>query len=178
MRIIETERLILRHFTPDDLDALSLINSDAEVMKYIGDGSPQSREQTSARLAAIMNHWEQHGFGPYAIVYKEHDALIGFCGLQFLDESSEVEVGYRLASSYWGKGIATECAAASLLYGFSELGLGRIVAVAHPSNKASQRVLEKIGLRYEKEAHYYNANVKYYAITRAEYKLRAGRAGG
>jgi RimJ/RimL family protein N-acetyltransferase len=172
MRVVETDRLLLRRPVAADLDPLSLINADPLAMKYIGDGSPQSREQTRARLAAIEEHWDRHGFGPCAAVYKEHDEVIGFCGLQFLDQTDEVEVGYRFAPAYWGRGIAAEGAAASLRYGFSALALDRIVAVVSPLNLASQRVLEKIGLRYEKDARYYNADLKYYAISRAEYELR------
>lgn len=173
MDMIETDRLILRRFTLDDLDAFSLINADPVGMRYIGSGVPQSKEQTRERLAAILNHWRCHGFGLLAVVYKDNSAMIGFCGLQFLDNTDEIEVGYRLARSYWGRGIATEAAAASLMYGFCELRLDRIVAVVHPDNLASQRLLEKIGLRYEKEAHYYNIDVKYYAISQQEYERSA-----
>jgi len=90
--------------------------------------------------------------------------------LQFLDGTSEVEVGYRLAKRFWGMGLAPEAAQASLCYGFEELGLDRIVAVVHPENVASQRVLEKIGLKYVKDARFYNKDLKYYAITRDEYE--------
>jgi RimJ/RimL family protein N-acetyltransferase len=95
---------------------------------------------------------------------------MGFCGLQFLDNTPEIEVGYRLARRFWGMGFATEAARESLRYGFEELGLDRIVAVVQPENIASCRVVEKIGLRYVKDARFYQTDVKYYAITREEYR--------
>ena len=104
--MIETPRLILRPFTHDDLDAYASMNADAEVMRYIGDGKPQSRAQTQMRLNAILDHWEQHGFGSCAVVDRVTRAFIGFCGLQYLDNTSDIEVGYRLAKRFWGMGLA------------------------------------------------------------------------
>ena len=138
-------------------------------MRYIGDGKPQSREQTVIRLNAVLDHWKQHGFGLFTAVEKTSGDFVGFCGLKYLDTSSEIEVGYRLAKKFWRRGLATEAARASLRYGFETLGLDRIVAVVQPENGASCRVIEKIGLRYEKDARFYDTDVKYFAITREEY---------
>lgn len=167
---IETQRLILRPFASHDLDAFASMNADADVVRYIGDGKPQTRAQTQTRLNAILDHWEQHGFGLCAVVDKATRDFAGFCGLQYLDNTSEIEVGYRLAKRFWGMGLASEAARASLRYGFEELGLDRIVAVVHPENVASQSVLEKVGLRYVKDARFYNSDVEYYAITREEFE--------
>ena len=167
--MIETQRLALRRFTFNDLDAFASMNGDAEVMRYIGAGTPQTREQTAARLKAIIEHQNQNGFGLWAAIDKTGGAFIGFCGLQFLDNTPEIEVGYRLAKRFWRMGLATEAARASLRFGFEELGLDRIVAVVQPENVASCRVVEKIGLRYVKDARFYQTDVKYYAITREEY---------
>lgn len=174
MHIIETDRLILRPFTSNDLDALASIGSDPDVMHYIGDGKPQSREQTEQRLNAIIEHHSRHGFGLWAAVDKSSGDLMGFCGLQLLDNTSEVEVGYRLAKRFWGMGLASEAAMASLRYGFEDLGLDRIVAVVHPENIASRRVIEKIGLKYVKDAWFYNKKLKYYAISRDQYDSKSG----
>ncbi len=167
---IETERLLLRPFARDDLDEFASINADAGVMRYIGDGKPQTRAQTEMRLNVILEHWAQHGFGLWALVNKASNALIGFCGLQYLDNTAEIEVGYRLARQFWGLGYASEAAAATLRYAFEVLGLDRIVAVVQPENVASQSVIEKIGLRYVKDARFYNSDVEYYAITRGEFE--------
>ena len=85
---VETPRLLLRRFTSRDLDDFALINADPEVMRYIGGGNPQSKAQTQMRLNAILDHWEQHGFGLWAAVDKSSSALIGFCGVQYLDNTS------------------------------------------------------------------------------------------
>lgn len=166
---LETERLLLRGFTSEDLDDLASLNADAEVMRYIGEGRPQTRAQTQARLNAILDHWGRHGFGLCAVVDKATLEFIGFCGLQFLEDTSEIEVGYRLARRFWHRGIATEAARACLRHGFEDLDLNRIVAIVQPANLASQRVIEKIGLRYVKNSRFYNSDVRYYEITRERY---------
>ena len=168
--MIETPRLILRPITRDDLEALASMNADADVMRYIGYGKPQTLSQTRIRLNAILDHWDQHGFGLCAVVEKVTLGFIGFCGLQYLDNTSEIEVGYRLAKQFWGMGFATETGRASVRHGFDELALDRIVAVVQPENVASQRVLEKIGLTYVRGGRFYDTDVKYFAITREEWR--------
>jgi len=169
MHTIETTRLILRPFAYDDLDALAEINRDPQVIRFIGDGKPQSSEKSATRLNEYLEHERRHAFGFWAAVEKTTREMVGFCGLQFLENSGEVEVGYRLARRVWGMGLATESATASLQYGFTELELDRIVAVIHPENIASQRVVEKLGLSYEKDARFYGLDLKYYAIAREAY---------
>jgi len=168
-RMIETPRLFLRPFAPDDLDEFALLCADPDVMRYIANGEPQSRERAEMRFNALLKHWNDHEFGLWAAITKAGTEFIGFCGLQYLDNTREIEVGYRLAKSFWGMGLATEAAKASLRFGFEELGLDRVVAVVQPENIASWRVIEKIGLRYVKNARFYQTDVKYYAITREEY---------
>src|SRR5215210_1333765 len=126
---IETSRLRLRMFTPDDLNALSLITGDAEVMKYLGTSGARSRDQTENTIDAILRHWEEHGFGIWALDHRADRRLIGWCGLQRLQKTPEVEVAYLLARAYWNQGLATEAAQASIDYGINELGLDRIVAI-------------------------------------------------
>jgi len=169
--MIETLRLTLRSFSQDDLDELAAINADPESMRYIGNGKTQSREQTQVRLNGILDHYKQHGFGLFAMVDKTSGEFVGFCGLQHLDNTLEIEVGYRLARRFWGMGLATEAARACLRYGFEQLGLERIVAVIQPGNAPSKSVAAKIGLKYIKNAHFYNSDVEYYAIRREEFSL-------
>ena len=170
MHIGETERLYLRPFVSDDLEDFASLNADRDVMRYIVDGEPQTKQQATGRFRAVIDHHDKHGFGLCAVIEKASSAFLGFCGLQFLDNTLEVEVGYRLAKRFWGKGFATEAAKASLQYGFEELGLDQIVAVVHPENAASQRVIEKVGLHYVKRARFYNTDVLYYTITRSPYQ--------
>lgn len=164
MREIETARLRLRPFTPEDLDDMYPIYSNPEVVRYVGKGV-RTREETEIGLFYTIEHY-RHGFGMWAVVDKMDNKTIGRCGLCFLDRTPEVELGYVLDKPYWGKGLATEASLASLKYGFEEIQLDRIVAIAHPLNLASRRVMEKVGMKYEKDAHYYDTDVVYYAILR------------
>jgi ribosomal-protein-alanine N-acetyltransferase len=91
--------------------------------------------------------WKQHGFGRWALIHKPDKKLIGWCGLAPLDKTDEIEIGYGIAKEYWGRGLTTEAAAATIRYGFEELKLNQIVAVAMPENIASRRIMEKIGMR-------------------------------
>jgi [ribosomal protein S5]-alanine N-acetyltransferase len=163
MQEIETARLYLRQFTSNDFDDLYAIYSNSEVMKYITQGV-RNREETAADLLDIIADWEKHGFGLWAIVDRETNRLIGEGGLRFLGNTPEVEVGYVLAKAYWGKGLATEIAAASIKYGFEVLQLEKIVAVADPENIASRRVMEKVGMKYQHNFDYCDRELVYYAI--------------
>lgn len=163
---IETARLRLRYFTLDDLDDLFSLYSDAEVMKYL---SPRNREQTEASLLKHIQHWQAHNLGMWAVVHKQSGKMIGRCGLGFLDNTPEVELGYVLDKSYWNMGLGTEASIATLNYGFLTIKLERIVAIARPENIASRRVIEKVGMKYQKLAHYYGQDVVYYAISQSEW---------
>jgi len=172
---IETARLKLRRFTPNDLNDLCEIRADPDVMRYIGLGKPESIEQVQAALNKILTHWEQHGFGRWAGIDKESDKLIGWSGLSYLDNTEDVEIGYGIAKSHWGKGLTSEAAAAVIKWGFEDLGLDHIVAIAWPDNVASRRVMDRVGMKYVKVANYYHADVVYYAIRREEH-LAASQA--
>lgn len=165
---IETARLQLRQFVIDDLDRLSRIYRNPEVMRYVGKGT-RTREETQSAIVSLIKHY-QHDFGIWAVVYKDDSQLIGLCGLCFLDNTSEVELGYLLDKPYWGKGLATEGSHASLRYGFEVVKLERIVAIAKPENLASRRVMEKVGMKYEKNAYFYGYDVVYYALSREAYQ--------
>ena len=165
--MIETERLVLRRFVPEELDELVRLRADPEVMRYIGE---QSREKVEQRLQYYISHYEPHGFGMWAVVHKDEGKMIGWCGLVFLDGTPEVEVGYGVAREYWGQGLMTEAARASLRYGFEKVGLERIVAVAMPENLASRRIMEKLGMRYEKKVFHYGHDLVYYAVGRDEFQ--------
>jgi len=113
------------------------------------------------------SNYPQH----YGISQKSRNVeFIGWCGLQYLPETEEVEVAYLLGKAYWGKGIATEAAQASLRYGFEDLGLESIVGIVHLENKASQRVLEKLGLTFVEQANYFGMECYRYLIERSSYE--------
>jgi len=171
MQEIETARLYLRQFTPNDLEALYRIYSDSEVMKYLNEGV-RNREETAADLFQIIADWEKHAFGLWAVVNKQNNQLIGDGGLRLLGKTPEVEVGYVLAKAYWGKGLASEVAAASLKYGFEVLKLEKIVAVADTENRSSRRVMEKMGMKYLHNFDDRDRDRVYYSIARLSYFTR------
>ena len=106
----------------------------------------------------------------WAVVHKDSDKLIGRCGLGFLDNTPEVELGYVLDKFYWNMGLTTEAAIATLKYSFEKVKLNRIVAIAHPQNIASVRVIQKVGMKYEKNARFYNVDVVYYGLNREDWQ--------
>jgi len=151
--ILETNRLLLRHQTLDDLDALWALYCNPEITKFIPD-APRSYEEAREEL-----EWHMHGhprrpeLGLWATIYKETGQFIGRCGLLpwEIEEKQEVEIAYTLAQEYWGQGLATEAAKSILQYGFEALKLRRMICLIDPENVASQRVAEKIGMRLEKK---------------------------
>jgi len=165
---IETERLLLRMFCPEDLDELATLFRDPEVMRYVGEGQPVNREEADKALRSIIRHWQTHGFGRWAAVNRETREFVGFGGLRSLFGTPEVV--YHLATAHWGKGLATELARASLRFGFEDRKFERIVAIAKPLNAASIHVMEKLGMSYEKHASYYGIDVVQYGISREEFK--------
>jgi ribosomal-protein-alanine N-acetyltransferase len=167
---IETVRLRLRMFTTDDLDDLSIIFGDAEVVKHIGSGKPAPRAETEVALHSILRHWERHGFGRWAAIDKQTDKLIGYGGLRNFEGTPELV--YLLAKSYWRKGLGTEMAQGCLKYGFEDRGFERIVGLVKTANAASHRVMEKLGMDYEKHATVYGMNVVCYSLSRAPYQLK------
>ena len=149
MSSVETERMVLRPWAADDLDALVAIFAQPAFWHYpFGRGF--TREETEGFLERQFEHWATHGFGSWAAELKESRRLIGYIGLAvptWLPEvMPAVEVGWRLHPDHWGRGLATEGGRASVRYGFEDLDLDRIIAVVMPENVASRRVMAKLGM--------------------------------
>lgn len=166
---LETARLRLRMFRPEDLDELSGITRDAEVMRHIGQGTPLTRDETRTNLTRIIEIFQHRGFGRWAVVRKDSGALVGYCGLSRGDEGVGVEIAYLFAREEWGKGIATEAASACLRYGFERLGLERIYALTRHENLRSRRVMRRLGMNFLREGSYYGYSCVCYSITRDEW---------
>ena len=163
---IETERLRHRMLRPADLTDLMSIVGDSEVMTYIGveGGIALSREEAEDALTKMIAFWDQQGFGRWAVVNKSTEGMVGLCGLRLMEDTPELF--YAFKKDVWGLGLATESAKACLRYGLEELGFNRIVAASRHANAASIRVMEKIGMRYEKDITYQGVEAVCYAITR------------
>lgn len=149
---LHTPRLLLRPVHPFDENALLVLFGDAEVMRY-GPGA-QNRAWVQQWLRDARESYQRWGFGPWAVVEKRRSAVIGYCGLFYFPDiagQTEIEIGYRLVRAAWGQGYATEAALAVRDYAQSVLCLPRLVALIEPQNRASIRVAEKLGMRYEKD---------------------------
>jgi RimJ/RimL family protein N-acetyltransferase len=150
---VHTERLLLRPWRPAaDLAAFAALNADPAVMQWVAPNRPLRREESAAHLERIVRHWDEHGFGLWAVAPRDDPrACVGFAGLAipaFLpDVLPAVEVGWRLARSTWGRGLATEAGRASVRHGFGALGLRSVVCIVDPRNVASLRVAAKLGMR-------------------------------
>lgn len=167
--MIETERLFFRELTPGDLPWLIEMRSPEPVNRYLGGIRMQNAEALTARLGFYIDCYKTFGFGMSAMGLKTTGELIGTSGLQPLEETGEIEVGYNLSERFWRQGFGYECAYAWLKYGFETAGLERIVAVAHPDNTGSRRIMEKCGMRYEKTEDHYGSDCVFYAVSREDF---------
>lgn len=151
-KVLRTDRLILRPFTIDDIDAAYKMNLDEEVSRWTGDGGVVGKEEIRRRIQEdVLGDYAKYRYGRMAVVLKETEEFIGFCGLKYLEDYEEVDLGYRLMSQYWGRGYATEACQVCLDYGFGQLGLYKIIAMVLPQNKASIRVLDKLGFQFQRD---------------------------
>jgi RimJ/RimL family protein N-acetyltransferase len=166
--VLHTERLRLRPRTLDDVDANVAMDLDLQVHRYIFSQAPEPGRWRARIAAQITSGWPSTG-GLWAVERQSEPGFLGWCGLFPLNHSGLIEIGYRYVRAAWGQGIGSEAARAVLDHGFRALALDPIVAVAHPDNRASQRVLEKIGLLGAGEAYYYGEWLRFYRLSRAEY---------
>lgn len=166
--MLETERLILRKLKKSDVDDIFKMRSDADLMRYIREPQTERRESFEW-IRMISGRWDAEKLGFCGVIEKETGEFVGWCGLWRLKETNEIEVGYAIQKDYWGKGYATEAAQKFLEYGFEELELNRIVAVAYPENEASQNVMKRLGMNFVKVGRFYEKQLVQYAITKQEF---------
>ncbi len=146
--IFTSKRLVFRQFNIDDAALIHRMNSDPLVLKYVHE-LPSTPERALERLQnSILPHYDQYGYGRWAVQLKEGNDFIGWCGLKFRPERKETDLGYRFIPSYWGYGYASEAAMACLEYGFHHLLLTRITATAHVENTASLHIIQKCNMQY------------------------------
>lgn len=174
--VLETDRLRLRELSLDDAPGIFELDSDPEVVRYLGRAPLASVEEARQRIAErMLADYARHGFGRWAMQLKGASpaeltesepggAFVGVAGLKWLSELNEVDIGYGLLPRYWGRGLATEAARAAIDYGFRTFGLSRVIGLVDPPHAASIRVLEKCGLVYEQVVEYRGQEVLQYAI--------------
>ena len=154
MTILETPRLILRHFQDDDVDAMNSVLGDAEVMRF-SEGTKAPGQVSEWIQRWIDDLYDRWGFGLWAVVERRTGLTIGYCGLtRFPGRCAvdETEIGFRLSRTFWGQGFATETATAVRDHAFGTLRLPKLIAMIDPANVRSVRVVQKVGFRYEREA--------------------------
>jgi RimJ/RimL family protein N-acetyltransferase len=148
---VRTERLLLRRWRDADRAPFAAMNADPHVMEHFP--AVFSREESDARVERICAHFDRHGYGLWAVEIAEVAPFAGFIGLSVPSFEAHftpcVEIGWRLAAEYWGRGYATEGARAALAFGFAELGLSEIVSFTVPANTRSRRVMERLGMTYD-----------------------------
>lgn len=167
--MIETERLFFRKFELDDLPQLIEQRSDPDMYRYLGGTRLQNPEALAKRIRFYMSCYDSHGFGMCPMFWKETGEMIGAAGIQPLEDTGEIEVGYSVIKPLWGRGIASEAAIGWMTHGFNDHGLDRIVAVAVEANVGSRRVMEKLGMTYEKTEEHYGDDCAFYGISKEDF---------
>ena len=172
---IHIARLTLRGFTLADAEPLFRITNEPDMMQYFPNPNPPDRERVERLIVRQLEHWQSHRYGWWAVAWPADGCLLGWCGLQYLPETDEVEVGYLLERPVWGQGLATEAATATVNFGFSHFPLQELIGITHPANLASQRVLEKAGLGFTQATRYFTMACYRFAISRAEWERTRAR---
>ncbi|HSL43750.1 MAG TPA: GNAT family N-acetyltransferase [Anaerolineales bacterium] len=151
MKILDTDRLILRQFTMDDAEFILELLNEPSFIQNIGDRKVRTIDDARAYIAnGPVASYAKNGFGLWLVILKETNESVGMCGLIKRDGLDDVDIGYALLPRFWSKGYVVEAAQAAKDYGKNVIGLTRLVAITDPANEGSIRVLEKIGLHYEK----------------------------
>lgn len=171
----ETERCILREILPEDLEGMYDLDSDPEVHTYLGNTPLTDKAQAADMIDFIRQQYIDNGIGRWAVVDKRTNEFMGWTGLKYIkDEINHhinfYDIGYRFRKKYWGKGIATETAQASLKYAFNTLDINEVYALADVNNAGSNKVLKKIGLRFIEEFDFEGTPHNWYKILKTEFE--------
>ena len=154
-KILETDRLLIREISKDDYQDLFQLHSDPIVQKYTGELPVKTiSEIIKGTKERTFNDYKKYGFGRWAVIIKSTNQFTGWAGLKYLPEFDEIDIGYRFLPEFWGKGIATEASKAIIKYGFEILEIEKIIAVSMVGNTASIKVMEKVGMIFDKKAPY------------------------
>lgn len=163
---LETKRLIINTPEKIDFDNLYALQSDTDVMRYVGQGV-RTQSEVMIGLEKAIEHYKKHGFSLGCVFDKENGVFVGRAGLIYLgydDTQPDIEVGYALIKSAWGKGYGTELAKSLIDWGFQQLSVEKLVAVINPKNNKSRGVLEKVKMTYVGRAQYWSQDVDQYHI--------------
>ena len=168
--IVETDRLLLRELNMTDAKDFYALNLNPNVVKYTGDRAFKNISEAEIFLSNYSDY-DKNGYGRWAVIAKTNGEFLGWCGLKYIHGLNETDIGFRFFENHWNKGFATESAKACLRFGFETLNLETIVGRAMAENRASIKVLEKIGLKYEKEFDFDSHKGLIYKINKHQYFL-------
>jgi len=174
---LETKRLILREFLESDIEAMFELDSNPLVHKYLGNKPISTRQQAAEGIKFVRQQYEERGIGRFAAVEKSSGDCIGWSGLKLNAGKKEslnnlenfIDVGYRFIPRYWGKGYATESSIATLKYGFETKNYDVIFGAAEVGNIASNKVLQKIGLKFQNKFVFEGEDINWYELKRKDY---------
>jgi RimJ/RimL family protein N-acetyltransferase len=181
VKTLETERLLLEPLGEERLEEFVALTADARAMRYWDPRGPFTREQAEERFARVLARTREHGFGRRWIVLKDTGEGVGFTETKLLGEGyapvppDDVELGWMLTPSVWGNGYATEAGRAARDEAFERLGLESVIALHHPDNRASGRIMEKLGMTFERDGADPQGPYKLYRLPRERWEqLRVG----
>ncbi|WP_010654200.1 GNAT family N-acetyltransferase [Fluoribacter dumoffii] len=166
MNMLTTPRLIIRKPTLSDFDNLYRLQSNTDVMSFIGDGK-RNKEEVTVGLEKAINHYKKHNFSLGCVYLKNSNEFIGRAGVIYLnydDNQPDIELAYAILPKYWGKGYATELTKSLIHWAFESLSIQKIIAVVHPENNASQNVLIKSGMINSGTMTYWNKEILRFEI--------------
>jgi len=161
--VLETNRLRMRPFLLGDAPCFYHLNADPEVIRHTGDASFRDEEE-ARQFILDYDKYRKYGYGRWTLLLKDKDDFAGWCGLNYNEDKGETDLGFRLSRSFWNRGYATEAAMACIDNGFEKLKLKRIIGRALKVNTASIRVLEKAGMKYEREFEAHGSKAVLYSI--------------
>lgn len=173
MTILTSPRLRYEPFADEHFAGLHAMNSDPDVMRYLL-GRPETPDETRAMIARVRTRWAEWGYSWWAFIEQDSGELVGAGGIQHLrlERSAPHEIGWRLRREFWGKGYATEAALTLADYAFTVLDAPRLCAIRHPDNTASQRVMERLGMRYVGREPCDGIDVDVHVLPRADWLAR------
>jgi [ribosomal protein S5]-alanine N-acetyltransferase len=175
--VLETERLVLRPVSDDDLAATHRLFDGPAVRRYLWDDGPVSLEATESILEASARDFAERGIGLFGVRLRGAEELVGLCGLRWEEGIGDMEIMYCLLPELWGRGLATEAAQACLRFAFEEAGLERVMAGADEPNAASLRVIEKLGMRFVDRILPAAPEAPYFVLNRADFPRADARGG-
>lgn len=172
--VIETERLILRKLLPSDDEGMFLLDSNPNVHRFLGNNPVSTIAESRNMIENIRNQYVQNGTGRLAVILKESNEFIGWCGIKFITEPDNnhinfYEIGYRLREEFWGKGYAYEAAKACLDYGFHQMNITIMHASANIENSGSRKILEKMGMQQKNQFEWNGIPCVWYELNKTDY---------